>query len=319
MHRRPALLSRSLLVVALLAAAACGGDDENAGPATTTTTTIRPATTTTAEPTTTTAPPAPAGLSAQLVQYREDEVIGLVQVQLHNGTAEDVRVTELAVRWEGLEPLDVAPVDHVLAPGQTLDMPARFGAIRCAVPPRADAVAPSTPFTAIGTITVGDGAPEPLRVDLTDPRHIGRKMFRIGCRRQTVEWAATVAFGPGWTASTLDGFPAVTGEIVLDRRHAEGDVAITDMDGSVLLAVRPKTEGRPLVTMAKGDDHGAVALDVVSTGFCTGHALADSKKTFIFAVSIDIGEGEPIPYEVRPDAALQAKMQTVINERCAAA
>lgn len=290
----------------LVAAGACSDDHAvpaartrsvPAGPAPSTTPasamSTAPAPTTTVAPTPATSivgGEAPAGAEVTLQQYRSDEERHIMGVQVANRGDAVVRVATVQLDWPGLRAVAPSEIDTVIAPGVVVDLPIGYGDAVCDDLARFAQPPPEGPARALVVTPEGEHQVWPI----DDVRGVLARVHGLDCRRQAMAHRVEVTFGRTWTPSGAGD--AMTGELVLTRRHAEGPVELTGISGSVLLNVA-LAPGAP-VTM--DGDRLVIPILVTSTGNCTGHALADAKKIFDVQLTLDVG-GEQASISVGPD------------------
>lgn len=279
MHRSVGVL----LVVALLGACT----DDRAAPATTAPTAARD------------------DVGVTLQQYRSDEVEHIMGVQVTNRSEGTIEVHSVQLDWPGLQPVDPRIVDYPLSPGVVVDLPIDYGDAVCDDPPAFVEPTPDAPVRV--QVVTADGLHETWPVD--DVRGVLARVHGLDCRRQAMEYRVDVTIGRSWTPSTSGD--AVTGDLVLTRDHATGPVDLTGISGSVLLNV-DVAAGTP--TTMDGD-RLSVPIVITSTGNCTGHALADSKKTFDFQVTVQV-DGEEASISVGPDPADQQTVYRPVEVTC---
>ena len=294
-------------VVAAIILGACGADDDGLGPVES-----APA----SAPSTASA--TDTGLAAVVDQFREDEILHLLQVRVTNHGDVTYRISSMQLDWPGLTTVDPTPRDTLVVPGQTIDVPIDYGTAVCAEhPPGADEPVPTTAATAVATVTP-DGATsaEQVTIPVTDELHIFDRVFPSSCRDQRVEAAVAMRFGDSWTPSSIDGRPALAG--TLDVQRSEGDEAVTinSVGGSVLLDVHAAGGATPALSLAPGSASAQIPVVIDQSGNCSGHALTESKKTFILPVEVVLGSDAPIPYEVTIDVAARPQFTDMINTAC---
>ena len=145
MTRSPARRSGLVAVVLAVLVAACGsGGPTVTGPAPTDSAasgaTMPEAGTPTVVP----------GLTAILEQYREDEILNLLQVKASNHSTSSVDVLDLRLDWAGITANDPLDRGVLVSPGQRVDIPINAGRAVCSDPPGADEQPPAGPAVAVG-------------------------------------------------------------------------------------------------------------------------------------------------------------------------
>jgi hypothetical protein len=285
----------TILIAASVAFAGCRSDRATRAASATTTSTTLAVT--------------PDGLAATLEQYREDQITKTIQIQVVNRSTRTVRLSELRLTWPGLTATAAGPRTELVGPGQVLDLPVALGDAVCGDPPRADAPVPASAAMASATQAWEGNAAAPLA-----------RVFRPDCRRQSVEYAAAVAFDPEWTdATTPDGRPAALGTLRLHRRHGSEPVTVTQINGSVLLSIAPVVPAAadaPLLKLAGDATDATLPVIVTQSGRCEAHALAESKHTFFLPVGLAVDTAAVVLLDVIPDDRAKIQLAKMINRSC---
>ncbi|MFC6239404.1 hypothetical protein [Longivirga aurantiaca] len=252
-----------------------------------------------------TAPPAP-NLVGTLQQYREDEVTHSLKVELRNAGATTVRVSSLAVAWSGLAGTDPAQVDYDIPPGATVALKVPYGDAVCTGSTRPTDPVEAEIVTPDSQLTIGLAASDVLL----------EKLWDQDCARQRLLDAVDVAFGDSWAPTTVDGAPVLRGTLVLTRGSSTGPIDVVDLDGSVLLTLdATPPAGTPLLTMPASAATASLSIDVGSTLRCDGHSLGESKKTYVFDVGLDLGDGR-VDLTLQPPDDAKKQMYDVLTKAC---
>ena len=252
-----------------------------------------------------TAPPAP-DLVGALQQYREDEVTHTLKVVLKNSGTSTTRITALRVVWPGLSGTDEATVDYDLPPGATVALKVPYGDAVCTTGSR-----PTD--TVVAEIRTPDAQ---ITLPLTASDLLLEKLWDQDCARQRLLDAVDVRFGDTWTPATQGGAPVLRGTLELARGSGTGPIEVLDLDGSVLLtldATPPASD--PLLTMPADAATASLSIDVGSTLRCDGHSLGESKKTYVFDVGLDLGDGR-VDLTLMPPDDVKPQMYAVIEKAC---
>lgn len=295
---RAGRLAIALIAATLLATACAADDSDGVAESTTTSTTAAPA------PPPSTVPLSP-GVDVTLQQYRADEVAQQIGIQVTNRTDGVIEVATARIDWAGLAQIAATDVDYPVAPGVTVDLKVEYGDAVCSDPPLVAETLPPDPIA----VEVVTAAGETLRWPVDDVRGVLARLHGLDCRRQAVEHLVAVEIGRTWTPS--DAGDAVMGELTLSRRHATGAATLTGISGSVLLNVDIAPEAATELT----GDTLTIPIVVTSANRCEPHALADSKKTYDFQVTIEV-DGVDASISVTPDPADQPKVFEPVNVTC---
>jgi len=283
--------------------------------------TTAPATTDAPETTVSVPPATPneLGLRAVIDQFREDEILHLLQVRVTNTSDRKIRITSVQLVWPGMTVVAPTTRSDLLSPGQVLDVPISYGVAVCKeTPPGVDELPPDAPALAAATVRPGDTGPDVgTYIPIADQLHIFNRIYAPSCRDQRVQDAASISFGPTWTEVTEDGKPGLAGTIIVERNHGDKPVALTDMGGSVLLSVHATRESSAaLVTLEPGTTRRELPIVFVESGNCFPHALAESKKTFILPAQVSLDGEPPLVYELIIAVEDRAQFGRMINESC---
>ena len=129
-------------------------------------------------------------LRAELTQYRRDQPLRQVQVELANTGTAPVRVEALRLDAPGFAAQPPAPKDSVLTPGRRVDLPVPHGDVHCDVATPAG----STDGVAVATVRVGDGDVREVGVPLSADGAVLALVRRRECARQALEAAVRLDF-----------------------------------------------------------------------------------------------------------------------------
>lgn len=259
------------------------------------------------------------GLAASIRQFREDEAVDVIQVELVRELAPDSAPTDLitvaSVRldWPGFSAVPPTERDVQLAPGQRVDIPTPLGAVVC----RGE----TTPQFSLGRVEVSlpedDGHVRSVQAPLlADAQAALDNVWTKGCVRQRLLEQVGLEWSP-WERSDPNAAPTATGELVVTRRDTPEPISITGVDGSVLLFVSPTVPlGERPATMRPDEPTLTVPVRATGSGRCDGHALGDSKKTYEFQVLVVVGSDDPVGVNVSVPLAERPVLTRVITDTC---
>jgi hypothetical protein len=253
-----------------------------------------PAATTTAGPTI----PAVPGIEAEAVRQRTDEALGdQVQVRITDTGDEPFTVTSVALDSPGFVPVAPRGTSTEFEPGRVIDLPVKFGEPRCDVA--------AEPAAARLTVVRPDGTTEDLRVPLA-----AEVMTRIHGEECAV--LALLELVSVDVVELADEDDAVTGQLRLTRREGNDPVTVSRVGRSVILDV----------TADELPDELAGDADELSTpvrftsATCDPHALAETKKPYVFPLEVTVGNGEPVVMDLPVDEALQQRLEALVDRVC---
>lgn len=248
-------------------------------------------------------------LALTVEQYRDDEVEHAIEVAVRNREADPVTVE--SVQFDSPDFASTGPVAHhtsIPAGGWRIDLRTPYGRGRCdgaTVPGHARAA------TAVVRIVSADGMARDWRYRLPDPAHLLDRLLANECRLAMVANVAEIRFGDTWTVVRGGSQPTMRGTIEMQRTTLARSIAVTDIQGSVLLAFDPPTR-RPLATLPAHAAHTSFPLQVTSRR-CTGHAFGESKQTYYFRIWVSIDGGTPIGITLTPDDKAKAALHHLLE------
>jgi hypothetical protein len=274
-------------LVLVAALAGCGGADQPAS-----------------APATSPAPPVEAlpevpGIAGEAVQLRTDAAIGgQVQVRLTDTGPAPFVVTSVQLDSPGFAPVPARTVAATYAPGQTIDLPTPFGTVDCA--------AGVEPVAARVTVRRPEGAVEELRVPLA-----GDTMAQVHDAACAVERVLAVV---GIAVEDLtEAGSTTTGAVVLTRRSGDEPVEVTRLGGSVVL--QPVLDDELPVTLAPEQDELRLPV-TLDAARCDPHALAETKKPFVFPLAVTVGDEDSVPVDLPLDDAQKVRLEEFLGRVC---
>jgi hypothetical protein len=242
-----------------------------------------------------------SGLAAEAVRLRTDEAVGgQVQVRVTNTGADDFTVTAVALDSPGFTALPATTVTAEFAPGRVIDLPTPYGEPVCGRSP--------LPAAAQLTVVRPGGAVEsvhaPLAADVLDVVHDEE------CAVLAVAEVVDVT-----VAGLADDGDTLTGSLTLTRRDGDEPVVATALNRSVL--IEAVAENLPLELEA---GRRSVATAVSFTpATCDPHVLAETKKPYVFPLTVQVGDGEPVPMDLPLDQAALDHLAGLVQRVCAGA
>lgn len=224
-----------------------------------------------------------------------------VEVAVTNTGDEPVRVRSVDLDSSALTDTAAIAVDSTIGPGRRRDLQVPLGDPVC------DAVDTRTPTADVHLVV--DGAPVDLVVDPAPLLTI----VDDECGRARVFESADIGFGGHWSVD--DGVLTVPIDV---RMLGNDPVTLEQVAGSVIFVVEaadpvPGTIDRVEVTV----DAESPAADVpvrVRAERCEPHAVAESKKTFVFPIWVAVADDDMRYVTIEPDPPLREALQTLIDE-----
>ena len=240
----------------------------------------------------------PTGLTVFVEYPRYLHAARRLEVGFDNASETSLTVSELALRSPLFEPAAPEEPETVVAPGRRRDLQIGLGGAVCP--------APAGPSLVEVTATV-DGDEQHGLVEI-DPAPLDR-ISAQECGSAFVLENVALGFAQGHTV--VDGEVATT--IDVDRLEGDEPVTVDAIRGSVLIELRPTTDSTPLATLPTGETALSipVRLRVIR---CDAHAVTESKKTFIMAIWVAVGEREPQRVLIELEGELRAALQGLIED-----
>jgi hypothetical protein len=249
--------------------------------------------------------PAELELSATLEQWRADEVARVVQLAVGNRSGAAVQVDRLQLVTPGFEPVPVAVVDHRVPVGPRVDLPVRYGAARCGPLPggRTEVVARIR--------TDEHDEPRTVRFRFPDREPLLERLRVAECDQRALAEVVQVELADLERTGDL-----LRGQVRLQRRVEGARVTLVAVGGTVIFGLRAvPPRGPPLVRLEPGTDE--VAGDVeITADRCDPHALIESKKTYVFPMHLQLGDGEPRYIPVEPRGRTRELLAMLIQDVC---
>lgn len=235
------------------------------------------------------------GIAGEVVRLRSDEAAGnRVQVRLTDTGDQPFTVTAVALTSAAFTELTPLAATAVYVPGRTIDLPVLFGAVDCA--------ADVHPVGARLQVDRGSGAEEvvvPLTGDALD------LVVAEECAAERLAEVVSISVD----GFTLDGDRA-RGDVVLTRVAEGPDVVVSALARSVLL--EPAVADLP-ATLGADDDELTVPFSV-ELASCDPHVLAETKKPFVFPLTVEAGER--VVVDLPLSDAQRVELQELVDTVC---
>lgn len=242
--------------------------------------------------------PAVPGIEAEAVRQRTDEAIGgQVQIRITATGDEPFTVTSVALDAPGFAPMPPRAVTTEFAPGRVIDLPVTYGSPRCNVA--------AEPAAARLTVVRPDGSSEDLRVPLA--AEIMTRIHEEECAVLALLRVVDVS-----VVDLVDEDDALTGSLRLTRRDGDEPVRVARVEGSVILDVT----GEELPVEMTGDGEELSTPVVFTSARCDPHALAETKKPYVFPLEVTVGAGDPVVLELPVSEDLKARLEFLIERVC---
>jgi hypothetical protein len=242
-------------------------------------------------------PPVP-GIEAEAVRQRTDEALGRqVQTRVTNTGDAPFTVTSVALDSPGFAPLPPRAETATYQPKQVIDLPTPFGDAICGTA--------AQPAAALLTVVRPDGTSRdvrvPLSADVLDLIH-----------EQTCAAEAVLAVADIQVSDLQDDGDGSTGTLTLTRQSGSQAVTVTRLGRSVLLA--PTVADLPL-RLASGAGSASTAISFTPAS-CDPHVLAETKKPYVFVLSMTVGDGDEVPVDLPLDQGDKDALAAMVQRVC---
>lgn len=225
----------------------------------------------------------------------------MVEVQIETPGDERGIVVSVALDSPYFGPSGTVPTNVLLEPGWLARLRVPLGPALC----------PAGSGSSIATVEVRayEGADVAER-EVTLEDGALRDINATECRQRI----ATDAAAPSFATEPVVSGDAVQTSVVLQRGDSAAAATLTALSSNVIFTLDPAAGALP-VTLESGEERTAVPVTIRASR-CDAHAMAESKKTFVFTASYDV-DGEAITVEYRAEGATQEALQALVDQ-CAA-
>lgn len=240
-------------------------------------------------------------LTAEVVQYRRDAQLGVVQVKVTNGGDEAVRVARVALESSTFLETAYQNKNSRIGPGLSVDLTVPLVDPACG--------GAGDGGHRVGLQIDGNGVWLPLEATVLEAVRDTR------CAEIAVGELVQLGFEGRWEdAEEVGGEPALSGRLVVAPEPGAGPFAISLAGATTLFTV-----AEPVTAELSGQGPAAdpVLLDVVLTVTrCDAHAVAEDKKGYLFPVRVQEPGAAEVVVEVAVPLTRRAPLQELISRSC---
>ena len=223
-----------------------------------------------------------------------------VEVDLSGAQDDDWVVTSVALDVATFTPLAATKSNVRLFGGYVGRVRVPLGVANC----------PAGAGDSLVKLTLANGAGAVANLEVALPTDVLAGINANECATRKLLDVASPALGRAEAASGTSVDTTLT--VSRGAAGAGATVVVTAMRGSVIFDMVPRAGTALPVTLGAGES--AIAVPVTFTASrCDPHAVAESKKTFVFAVWLTIDGGPEKYLEIGPDAALKAALQSAFD------
>jgi hypothetical protein len=178
-----------------------------------------------------------------------------------------------------------------------IDLPTPYGEPDCG----------AAPLPAVAQLVVqrdgGDAGPVevPLAADVL------RVVHDEECAVRGVAEVVDVA-----VSGLADDGDTLAGSLTLTRRNGDRDVVVTAVDRSVLVDVR--ADALPL-ELAEEERSASTGI-AFTPASCDPHVLSETKKPYVFPVTVQVGEDEPVAVDLPLDQGARDLLAVLVQRVC---
>jgi hypothetical protein len=258
-----------------------------------------------ADPTPTSAPaagqlPEVPGIAAEAVRLRTDEAVGgRIQVRVTNTGDDAFTVTAVELDSPGFTALPTTAVTAEFGPGRVIDLPTPYGTPVCGAAP--------LPAAARLTVVRPGGEVEPVRVPLAGD------VLEVVHDEECAVLAVAEVVDVSVTGLADDG-DALSGSLTLTRRSGDQRVAATALTRSVLL----EAEADDLPLVLAGGERSVTAAVSFTPATCDPHVLSETKKPYVFPLTVEVAGAGPVPVDLPLDDAARGRLAALVQRVCGA-
>lgn len=250
---------------------------------------------------------APASVTAELVQYREDEVARAIQVSVSNRGTAPVLVDRVGLTAPGFDMPGPVTVAATIPPGSTVDLRTTYGRPRCV------GAKPAAGAAQVRLWTQNDaGAAQVLRLaPAGDSAALLQRILDRECLARALQREVRLSFGPTWRRETVAGQVRLHGTLEARLVDPARPRNLTEMAGTVIYALAPDGPApSPLARLDATRPSASVPV-VISVSRCDGHARGETKQPYAFLVWLAAPGGPEQPVSPAVSAADKRELQTV--------
>lgn len=254
----------------------------------------------------------PPPLEVSVTRYRRDRDTRRVQVKVGNEGTATVRVERVDLDAPGFAPVEPSVDDATIRPGLRVDLPVTVGEALC---DGGDA-RPGEGATVVLAVRPADGNLREVSAPLDHPNDVLDRLQADECRRRALTEAADIGFGPSWVLEGSGAGAILRGSILMRRLAAEDALALTRLSGSVIFSVHPAGQPHEPVLLLDPATGSAELPIEVTAGRCDPHALAESKRTYVFELWVRIGAGPEEYLALQPDEEGRRRWDELARTAC---
>lgn len=251
----------------------------------------------------------PEGISASVLQSRQDVVDGRLVVQLDNGTGAELEFSSFEVEAPGLEPGLRFEGPRTIPDGRSVQYRVDLTPARC------DGAA--GPAEVALEVVTADGGAAAGAIVADDPYDTLLRLQNSGCLAGAVERVAAFTL-----ADRLRSTGSGTGRrawldiSVEPTGAASASLDLEEVLGTTLLSAEGGLDWSTTTAHIDADDAPTTISLPVRPARCDPHAGAEDKRGTILPLVVTTSEGWSGQYELRASSTLKEDLFAYFTERC---
>lgn len=223
-----------------------------------------------------------------------------VEVTVANTGDRPVTIKRLELDAAQFSSLPPVAKDADIGPGRRVDLQSDFGAAVCDV----DEDGPASAILRIDADGTTRDVAFPLPVDVLSDIHDDE------CGQLAVMEAVDLRLS-GQSTDRGDGLQT---DLVIRRAGSREPVSVTNIRGSVIFTVTPVDGAEaPLVELTSGQEVARLPV-LIKASRCDPHAVAESKKTYLFPVWVQVGDTTAQFVTVDAEPSMRERLDRLIDE-----
>jgi hypothetical protein len=246
-------------------------------------------------------------VQVSLIQPRYLQTRRMIAVSLRNDGNTPVRFAQFQLDAPLFSRVPPTLRDTTLEPGAQLDIPINYGEAQCDASPDGDTAV-------ITSLRTGGGDLQEVRLPLPAPDSLLQRLHGTECGQLAIKEAVDIDFGPNWERHGT----AARGALLLRRQGSNQPITVVDVGGTVIFTVRPVSPSdAPLFRLDPDTERGDIPIEVTASR-CDSHAMAESKKSFVFPLWVRLGDAPEQYLTIEPQDEVRSLLTDLMVE-CAAA
>ncbi|SFR74446.1 hypothetical protein SAMN05428970_1719 [Agromyces sp. CF514] len=259
----------------------------------------------------------PDGITASVLQSRQDVVDGRLVVQIDNGTGAELEFASFDVEAPGLEPGLHFEGPRTIPDGRSVQYRVDVTPARCDGDAGPAAVTLSVVAAPDGGEGGSGGTAAVGTIEADDPYDTLPRLQNTGCLAGAVEAVATFTLAERLRSTGSGTDRRAWLDIAVEPTGAAtGSVDLSEVLGTTLLSAEDGLNWSTTTAHVEASDAPSTISLPVRPARCDPHAGAEDKRGTILPLEMTTSEGWSGQYEVRASATLKQDLFAYFTERC---